>query len=319
MTLEVPSGSLDEGEEVEAIEALEAIGAIEEDQEVDPGPGPDLPLGRRVELPGRGTTFVREVPGPPGAPTVILLHGLVASGGLNWFQCFEPLGEHVRVLAIDHRGHGRGLRTRRRFRLADCADDVAALMDELDIASAIVVGYSMGGPIAQLLWRRHPEKVDGLVLCATADRFVPGRREQMVFVTAMGAAAGTTRLGQLATRVPISIVQRRIPAGVRARPDSFRRWARAEMRRHDWRMVAEAAAAIGTYDASGWIREVDVPTAVVVTTEDKAVAPTEQARLVVGIPTASIHRIDDGHVVCSQPRFGRQLTEVVLDVVARTT
>lgn len=300
MTLKVPSRSLDEGDETADVA------------------GPDLPLGRRIELPGRGTTFIREVSGPPGAPTVILLHGLVASGGLNWFQCFAPLGEHFRVLAIDHRGHGRGLRTRRRFRLADCADDVAALMDELDIASALVVGYSMGGPIAQLLWRRHPERVDGLVLCATSDRFVPGRREQMVFVTAMGAAAGSTRIGQMATRLPISVVQRRIPSAVRARPDSFRRWARAEMRRHDWRMVAEAAAAIGTYDASGWIREIDVPTAVLVTTEDKAVPPTEQARLIVGIPTASIHRIDDGHVVCAQRRFGTTLTDVVLDVAGRT-
>lgn len=298
MSIQLPFRTRDEGDET--------------------GEAPDLPMGRRVELPGRGTTFVREVPGPPGAPTVVLLHGLVASGGLNWFQCFGPLGEHFRVLAVDHRGHGRGLRTRRRFRLADCADDVAALMDLLGVDSAVVVGYSMGGPIAQLLWRRHPEKVDGLVLCATADRFVPGRREQMVFVTAMGAAAGSTRLGQLATQLPISIVQRRIPAGVRARPDSFRRWARAEMRRHDWRMIAEAAGAIGTYDASGWIREIDVPTAILVTTEDRAVPPTEQARLIVGIPTATIHRIDDGHVVCARPRFGSALTDAVLDVVGRT-
>ena len=289
------------------------------DQDEEAGGGPDLPLGRRVELPGRGTTFVREVEGPPGAPTVVLLHGLVASGGLNWFQAFGPLGEHFHVVALDHRGHGRGLRTRKRFRLADCADDVAALMDELGVASAIVVGYSMGGPIAQLLWRRHPEKVDGLVLCATSDRFVPGRREQLVFVTAMGAAAGTTRLGQALTRLPVSVVQRQIPAGVRARPESFRPWARAEMRRHDWRMVAEAAGAIGTYDASGWIGEVDVPTAVLVTTEDKAVPPTEQARLLVGIPSATFHRIDDGHVVCSQPRFGPRLTEVVRSVVDRTS
>ncbi len=287
------------------------------DEDDEAGEGPDLPLGRRVDLPGRGTTFVREVPGPPGAPTVVLLHGLIASGGLNWFQAFAPLGAHFRVLAIDHRGHGRGLRTRRRFRLADCADDVAALMDELDVGSALVVGYSMGGPIAQLLWRRHPEKVDGLVLCATSDRFVPGRREQLVFVTAMGAAAGTTRLGQALTRLPVSVIQRQVPAGVRARPDSFRLWARAEMRRHDWRMVSEAAAAIGTYDASDWIGEVDVPTAVLVTTEDKAVPPTEQARLLVGIPTATFHRIDDGHVVCSRPLFGQRLTEVVRSVAAR--
>ncbi len=64
-----------------------------------------LPYGRHVELPDRGTTFVREVQGPPGAPTVLLLHGLVASGGLNWFQVFEPLAEHFNIIAPDLRGH----------------------------------------------------------------------------------------------------------------------------------------------------------------------------------------------------------------------
>jgi len=289
-----------------------------DDDEDEPGtPQPNLPMGRRVVLPGRGTTFVREVEGPPGAPTVVLLHGLVASGGLNWFQVFGPLGRHFRVLAIDHRGHGRGIRSRKRFTLADCADDVAALLDVEGIDSAIAVGYSMGGPIAQLLWRRHPDKVSGLVLCATSDRFVPGRREQVIFVSAMAAAAGSTRVGQLATRLPIGWVQSQIPPGVRARPESFRRWASAEMRRHDWRMVAEAAAAIGTYNASGWIGRVDVPTAVLVTTDDKAIVPTEQARLVVGIPTATLHRIADGHVVCARSLFGPALTAAVRDVADR--
>lgn len=284
----------------------------------DLGPAmPELPLGRRVELPGRGTTFVREVAGPAGAPTVVLLHGLTASGGLNWFQVFGALGRRYRVLAIDHRGHGRGLRTRRRFTLADCADDVAALMEVEDIAPAIVVGYSMGGPIAQLLWKRHPERVAGLVMCATSDRFVPGRREQLVFVTAMGAIAGTTRLGDLVTRVPVGWVQRRVPVGARARPESFRRWARAEMRRHDWRMVAEATAAIGNYNASRWIGDIDVPTAVLVTTEDRAVAPTDQARLALRIPTATLHKVDDGHVVCARPGFGPVLRRAVDDVAAR--
>lgn len=292
----------------------------DEDEEDPPGtPQPDLPMGRRIELPGRGTTFVREVEGPEGAPTVILLHGLVASGGLNWFQAFKPLGRHFHVLAIDHRGHGRGLRTRHRFRLADCADDVAALMDVEGISSAIAVGYSMGGPIAQLLWKRHPDKVSGLVLCATCDRFVPGRREQLVFVTAMAAAAGSTRVGMALAQVPLGIVQRQVPAGVRARPESFRKWASAEMRRHDWRLVAEAAGAIGTYDGSDWIGDIDVPTAVLVTLDDKAVPPTEQARLVVRIPDATIHRIDDGHVACAQPRFGAALTKAVRDVADRIT
>ncbi|MBA3282914.1 MAG: alpha/beta hydrolase, partial [Acidimicrobiia bacterium] len=265
------------------------------DQEPEAVGGPPIPMGRRVELTGRGTTFVREVAGPPGAPTVLLLHGLVASGGLNWFQAFQPLAEHFRVVAIDHRGHGRGIRSWRRFRLADCADDCAALLDELGIDRAVAVGYSMGGPIAQLLWHRHPHKVSGLVLCATSNRFVPGVRERLAFVTVVSAIAGSTRIGQLATRVPLASLQRRIPRSVRARPDSLRRWAAAEMGRHDARMVAEALAATTSFDSRKWLHNVDVPTALMVTTNDKAIPPQEQLRILAAIPGASVTHHDEGH------------------------
>jgi pimeloyl-ACP methyl ester carboxylesterase len=274
--------------------------------------GPPIPLGRRIELPGRGTTFVREVAGPPGAPTVLLLHGLVASGGLNWFQAFDPLAEHFRVVAIDHRGHGRGIRSWRRFRLADCADDAAALLDELGIDDAIAVGYSMGGPIAQLLWHRHPEKVSGLVFAATSNRFVPGVRERMAFVTAVSAIAGSTRVGQLATRIPLGPLQRQIPPGVRARPDSLTRWAGAEMRRHDPRMVTEALAATTNFDSRRWLSTVDVPTTLVVTTKDRAVPAQEQLRLLLAIPHAQVHLHDQGHTWCARPSFGRAITDACL-------
>ena len=265
---------------------------------------PWLPPGGPLELPGRGTTFVREVAGPPGAPVVLLLHGLIASGGLNWFQAFEPLGRHFRVLAIDHRGHGRGLRTWKRFRLADCADDAAALLDELGIDEAILVGYSMGGPIAQLLWHRHPEKVAGLVFCATSDRFVPGVRERLTFVTAVSAIAGTTRAGQMLARIPLKPLQRRIPKAVKARPDSLRRWASAEMRRHDARMVTEALAATTNFDSRDWLHRVEVPTALMVTTQDRAVPPQEQLRLLLAIPQATVAQYDEGHTWCAKPSFG---------------
>ncbi len=268
---------------------------------------PTLPHGRRVELPGRGTTFVREVAGPPGAPTVILLHGLVASAGLNWFQVFEPLSRRFHVIAPDLRGHGRGVRSGRRFTLADCADDVAALLDKLGCGPVIVVGYSMGGPVAQLLWKRHPERVAGLVLCATGTRFVPGVRERLIFVTAVAAAASGTRAGQAMTRVPWDFVRHRVPAVIRRRPQSFRVWAAGEMRRHDWRMILEAAHAVGTYNSEKWIGQVDVPTAVIVTTEDNAIPPLEQMRLLLAIPHSTMHRIDDGHTVCAKRSFATPL------------
>ena len=101
----------------------------------------------------------------------MLLHGLGATGLLNWFPAFGALAAEYNVVAVDHRGHGRGIKPNRRFRLEDCADDVAVLIDELGIGTAVLVGYSMGGPIAQLTWYRHPEVVRGMVLCATSYRF----------------------------------------------------------------------------------------------------------------------------------------------------
>jgi pimeloyl-ACP methyl ester carboxylesterase len=278
--------------------------------------GPPLPMGRRLHLPGRGTTFIRRVDGPEGAPTLLLLHGWMASGGLNWFRAFDALSEHFNVIAMDMRGHGRGIRNRRRFRLADCADDAAAALEQLGVESVIAVGYSMGGPIAQLLWRRHPDKVDGLVLCATAHRLMPGVREAWVFSTMMAMAAGTTRLGQIATKMPLSRVQRMLPVASAKRPETLRAWASAEMRRHSSRMVMEAGIAMGNYHAR-WIKHIDVPTAVLITTKDRAIPALVQADMAMAIPGASVHTIEDGHVVCAKMSFARPLVRACLDVAGR--
>jgi len=122
-------------------------------------PSSPLPPGRLLDLPGRGTTFIREVAGPPGAPTVLLLHGWLATSAPNWHACFAPLGRHFHVVAIDQRGHGMGIHSRRAFRLTDCADDAAAVIRLLRIGPVIATGYSMGGPVAQLLWRRQRLRV----------------------------------------------------------------------------------------------------------------------------------------------------------------
>lgn len=278
-------------------------------------PGPPLPMGERIELPGRGTTFVRCIQGPPGAPTVVLLHGWIASGGLNWFNALGPLSRRYTVVAPDLRGHGRGIRSRRRFRLADCADDVAALVEHLGTGPVIAVGYSMGGPVAQLLWHRHPELVAGLVLCATSDQFVVGARERMVFSSVMATAVGTTRTGAWVSQWPG--VRTWAPKGSAVRPTNLRAWAAGEVRRHDMVKVMEAGQAIGSYNARRWIRFVDVPTTVMVTDRDRAVRPVDQLRMAEAIPGAVVHHIDDGHVVCAKPQFGRMVVRAVDSVVKR--
>jgi 3-oxoadipate enol-lactonase len=255
---------------------------------------PALPAGRHLELPGRGTTFVRELAGPsPDAPAVVLLHGWTVTADLNWFPSYAPLAERFRVVALDHRGHGRGIRTRRRFRLADCADDVAAVCDVLGLDRVVVAGYSMGGPIAMLTWHRHHDLVDGLVLCATAPVF---RRSGMgrVVGTTLPLVAGFGRV------VPGDVRQafaRRL-LGRRLDDDPVGAWARSQLALGDPVAVAEAGATLGRFDNRSWLGDVDVPTAIVCTTRDVAVPLHRQRALAQAIPGAITVDVDADHGGC---------------------
>ena len=282
-------------------------------------PGLEMPLGRRLELRGRGTTFFRDVSGPtPDAPTVLLLHGWFASGGLNWFRTFGPMSEHFHVVAPDLRGHGRGIKSWRRFRLNDCADDCAALIEELGCGPVIACGYSMGGPVAQLLWRRHPELVSGLVLGATSQSFIPALQQRMAFTAAMAAAAGTSRVGQVMTYEPPPLRRRFAGSVGPGRPDSMRVWAAQEFRRHDLRMLLEAGNSLATFSSHRWIHGVTIPTTVVVTTRDRAVPPGQQLKLALAIPTAEIQRYEEGHTSPVLASFGPAMTTACRAVQSRS-
>ena len=254
---------------------------------------PGLPPGRRVRLPGRGTTFIREIDGPPGAPCVVLLHGWTVTADLNWFTAYAALGQRFRVVAMDHRGHGHGIRSRRRFRLADCADDVASLCEVLGVEHCIPVGYSMGGPIAMLTWHRHPDLVDGLVLCSTSPYFRGSGPEGALF-SVLPVVAGA---GRIAPRIVRQRVSRQF-LGNRTDDTPVGRWARHQITSADPVAVAEAGASLGRFDARPWLHEIDVPTAVVVTTLDNAVPPGRQAMLATAIPRATRYDVAADHTAC---------------------
>ena len=252
-----------------------------------------VPAGRWLDLGPRGRTWIRDEPGPEGAPALLMLHGLGATGGLNWAGSHHLLRDRFRVVTIDHRGHGRGIRTRR-FTLEDCADDAAAAIEALGLDRPVVVGYSMGGPIASLLWKRHRELVGGLVFCATSRNFRGSPAEKLSFgalgLVGLSPVAMPERIvracGSLICSLPL-------PA-----PGLIQdvRWAIDEMAGHDPRAVVQAAAAIGEFNSSPWIGQVDVPTSVVVTTSDQIVPPIRQFRLARSIHHASVHCVDAGHL-----------------------
>jgi 3-oxoadipate enol-lactonase len=205
--------------------------------------------------------------------------------------------EDHRVLALDHRGHGRGIRSRLPFRLEDCADDAAALVREMRLGRTTAVGYSMGGPIAQLMWRRHPETVAGLVLCATAARF-PVRRFNGPFGTlGVGAAASLSLMPTLLRRRGMEYATSRWTAR-----EGAALWAATEWGRHDPTALVQAGVALSRFDSTGWIGRIDVPTAVVVTERDLTVSPRRQWYLAETIPGAVAFPVDGDHrVVVDHP------------------
>jgi pimeloyl-ACP methyl ester carboxylesterase len=246
---------------------------------------PPLPPGYVVNLPGRGEAFVRDTGRPPagdpdGAPSagppVLLLHGWTVTADLNFFAVYDDLAARHRVVALDHRGHGRGMRPRTAFSLEECADDADALLGELALGPAIVVGFSMGGAIAMLLHARHPDRVAGMVFCGTALEWKATARERLVW-RGMSLLEVALRSGTgegLVARVLREVIEDGSPDLKALEP-----WVQGEFHRGYAPDLAGAGRALSAYDGRELASDVDVPCAVIVTTTDQLVRPEKQYEL----------------------------------------
>jgi pimeloyl-ACP methyl ester carboxylesterase len=232
---------------------------------------------------------------------VLLLHGLSGTADQTWGSSYADLNRFFSLVALDLRGHGAGIPSGDVFRLEDCADDVAALIRTLGVGPVIAVGYSMGGVVAQLLWRHHPQLVAGLVLCSTAADFRVGPLERMAALVAIGTAAAMRsvppvfRMGyDMATSFWTHDVD-----------DQARQWLNGDYGRCSFDSFVSAAAAISNYTSRDWITGIDVPTAVVVTRQDRLIPAARQREMATLIPGAVIHEVDGGHctLVSAAERF----------------
>jgi 3-oxoadipate enol-lactonase len=124
-------------------------------------------------------------------PAVLMVHGL--GGTSNFYQVqADALAERCLVIRVDSAGAGRspiadGISVRSH------ADDLAAVLDELGVASAAVVGHSMGTLVVRDLAARHPGRVSALALLGAVR--VPGdaarqaQRDRAAVLRAKGTAA----------------------------------------------------------------------------------------------------------------------------------
>lgn len=292
-----------------------------------PVPPSGLPEGRLIVVPERGELFARDTGPTPSGVTILLLHGWMFPSDLNWYPSYGPLSELGRVLAVDHRGHGHGMRPSKPFRLADAADDAAALVRHLGVGPVVAVGYSMGGPIAQLLAERHPDVVRGLVLCATTDSFNQSPRDRALWRT-MGVLQLLLRL------LPRHTVERLVQAQAQGRlrlrvttllrddtPEEVRAlipWILGELARGTAEDIAEAGRELGRYDGSEVVTRIRVPTAAIVTTEDRLVPVDRQRRMAERIPACEVIELPLDHdaAVSGADSFVPALAKAIEQIVA---
>ncbi len=277
----------------------------------------ELPPLITLQLPG-GSVSYRECSGPPDAPVIVLLHGFLATSGLNWMHAFAPLGRHFRVIAPDLCGHGGDAFERQHFTLEHCADDVAALIAVLELKRVIVAGYSMGGMVAQLVARRHGGLISGLVLSGVDwGSHEYGRVSTLLYPVFMETVLRLVHLQVYLLRAPLALVRRPGAGAQRGRERGPLRVAAAEMSGHNPRAIGGAARAITQFRSLEWLEEIRVPTTVLVTLRDRLFPQAEQRRMAKAITEAKVREFDGGHVSARLPEFSIALVSVCLNVSSR--
>jgi pimeloyl-ACP methyl ester carboxylesterase len=266
-----------------------------------------MPPGYIAEVPGAGDLFYRDTGDPPGGAraTVLLLHGWMVPTDPHWFRTFSLLHrEGYRVIALDARGHGRGLRPGKLFELKDCAADAAALVRYLGCGPVLCVGYSMGGLIAQLMAKRHPQEVAGAVLAATASELRESLLLQVVW-SGMGIFQWWLRL---APRWTWNLAVNSVIQG----DEATTAWAVGELRRGAAEDIAEAGREIGRFDSRPWLEDVRQPIVVMITCIDLLVPETRQRELARRLE-APIVEVDSDHLApaTTPRRFHRGLIEAL--------
>lgn len=134
----------------------------------------------------RGTLDGRVAQRAPDTLAVVAVHGGPGLDGAGLRHVLAPLAEHAELVVPDLRGHGRSdLAEPATWNLDDWADDLAGVIDALQLHRPVVVGMSFGGWVVLRYAARHLEQLGGLVVAATTAR-LPTLEEGVARMASLG-------------------------------------------------------------------------------------------------------------------------------------
>ena len=229
-----------------------------------------------------GARIHYQVTGRRKGPPVLLIQGLGADKHAWTLQRWALAGTH-HTIALDNRGAGRSDKPHGTYTLEQMAVDAIAVLDHAGVATAHVVGASMGGAIAQILTLTHPERVRSLTLTCTSCRNHAWRRE---LLSGWAAAARERGMGSMTAQAARWVIgprsfRRLMPAVGWLGPLAFGRPAHA--------FAAQVDAILAADDSMvDRLSTIEVPTLVVVGNQDILTPRGDSEELAELIPTAEL-------------------------------
>lgn len=250
-----------------------------------------------------------ELSGPEGAPVVVFSNSIGTTLQM-WDAQAAALSARWRCLRYDTRGHGRSPVVDRPIGIDDLAGDLAGLLDALGIDQAHVVGLSLGGMTAQAMAALHPQRVNGLVLMATAAHLPPAE--------AWAQRAETVRRDGMAAIVDAVITRWFTPRFAQAQPGQVEP-VRRRFLEMDPRGYAACCEVIRDMDLRPRLASIQAPTLIVAGADDPATPVSMMEDIRQGIADAELLVLPRAaHLLAIEraARVNQALERFLLDVQA---
>ena len=223
--------------------------------------------------------------GPEDAPVLVLSNSLGSTLEM-WDDQVPVLRERFRLLRYDQRGHGDSPVPSGPYRIEDLGRDALALLDRLQIESASLCGLSIGGLVGMWLASEAPERIERLVLCCTAARFVPEMYD---------ARARKVRAEGVGSVADVVLERWFTPEFRAARPETVES-AGSMLRGTPSEGYAGCCEALRDADLRSRLGEIRAPTLVIAGAEDPAATVDQAEEIRDSIPEARLVVIEAAHL-----------------------
>lgn len=232
-----------------------------------------------------------ELSGPKNAPVLALSNGIMMSTA-SWAYQKSALEQHLRVLLYDCRGMWQSDHPEEAYSMEQHADDLAGLLDALEIEKAHIAGISYGAEVSMVFALKFPEKIQSLIIIDGVSEIHPLLKAQTM-PWLMAAEREDPEL-LLRTSVHLNFAENWIQANQAFIENSVDRYAELDMD-----ALARLMRAFYKLDITDQLPEIKAPTLVIAGEEDLIKGPKYAEIIANRIPGSELATVPgSGHAVC---------------------